>query len=315
MPEASAKYCLTCGYVLDYLPQPRCPECGRGFDPVDPATYATAGGGRIARVARFIGRQATAVWGALPLMWGLLVSPAASPLTVPVLLGGVVVNLRRRRWWSTGAIVLLSPFAVVSYTAAWDYLDGSGCLRGMGLFSLEHYNIDPQYRCPRRTGGCVVRGGEWVRIGPYNLTLKLLITVCGPMRGSYVGPYPMRADCQAALATPTDITPQELASDRVVLGADTCTLDPGVGRRLLGITWQMVLDGSYPLDEALRELGPLQAARWHGCLILRIPEDPVYDSTTKPFIMVAIDPNTGRPFAYFSEGASVLRPPRVLWRK
>src|SRR2546430_16461031 len=30
--------CLDCGYALRGLPTPRCPECGRGFDPLDPAT-------------------------------------------------------------------------------------------------------------------------------------------------------------------------------------------------------------------------------------------------------------------------------------
>ena len=30
--------CLDCGYALHGLPTPRCPECGREFDPLDPAT-------------------------------------------------------------------------------------------------------------------------------------------------------------------------------------------------------------------------------------------------------------------------------------
>src|ERR1051326_123797 len=33
-------FCLGCGYVLDNLPEPRCPECGRAFDPQSPATFA-----------------------------------------------------------------------------------------------------------------------------------------------------------------------------------------------------------------------------------------------------------------------------------
>lgn len=33
------KRCLGCGYVLDNLPEPRCPECGREFDPNDARTY------------------------------------------------------------------------------------------------------------------------------------------------------------------------------------------------------------------------------------------------------------------------------------
>ncbi len=36
------KRCLGCGYILDGLPEPRCPECGRGFDPADPHSYGPA---------------------------------------------------------------------------------------------------------------------------------------------------------------------------------------------------------------------------------------------------------------------------------
>jgi hypothetical protein len=31
--------CLQCGYSLRGLPEPRCPECGRAFDPADPRTF------------------------------------------------------------------------------------------------------------------------------------------------------------------------------------------------------------------------------------------------------------------------------------
>ncbi len=39
MAEPDHKRCLGCGYILDGLPEPRCPECGRGFDPARPETY------------------------------------------------------------------------------------------------------------------------------------------------------------------------------------------------------------------------------------------------------------------------------------
>jgi hypothetical protein len=35
------KRCLGCGYILDGLPENRCPECGRPFDPNKPTTYVT----------------------------------------------------------------------------------------------------------------------------------------------------------------------------------------------------------------------------------------------------------------------------------
>ncbi len=37
--SAAHKKCLGCAYILDYLPENRCPECGRAFDPEDPATF------------------------------------------------------------------------------------------------------------------------------------------------------------------------------------------------------------------------------------------------------------------------------------
>ena len=39
MPEPAR--CLRCFYILDGLPEPRCPECGLEFSPEDPSTYMT----------------------------------------------------------------------------------------------------------------------------------------------------------------------------------------------------------------------------------------------------------------------------------
>ncbi len=54
MAEIGAKRCLGCGYIVDNLPEPRCPECGRGFDPADAHTYWTIpvrGGGLLGMAA------------------------------------------------------------------------------------------------------------------------------------------------------------------------------------------------------------------------------------------------------------------------
>jgi hypothetical protein len=39
MSREQHKRCLGCGYILDGLPENRCPECGRRFHPDDPATF------------------------------------------------------------------------------------------------------------------------------------------------------------------------------------------------------------------------------------------------------------------------------------
>ena len=36
MASPDHKRCFGCGYILDGLPEPVCPECGRPFDPIQP---------------------------------------------------------------------------------------------------------------------------------------------------------------------------------------------------------------------------------------------------------------------------------------
>lgn len=38
--EVADGYCRRCGYALQGLPEPRCPECGQPFDPTDGRTFA-----------------------------------------------------------------------------------------------------------------------------------------------------------------------------------------------------------------------------------------------------------------------------------
>jgi len=38
-PEPGQRLCIECGYVLDHLTEPRCPECAQAFDLADPTTF------------------------------------------------------------------------------------------------------------------------------------------------------------------------------------------------------------------------------------------------------------------------------------
>ena len=40
--KAESRLCMHCGYDLQRLTAPRCPECGRTFDPTDDQAFATA---------------------------------------------------------------------------------------------------------------------------------------------------------------------------------------------------------------------------------------------------------------------------------
>lgn len=40
MPNEPSMFCRACGYPLDALPEPRCPECGQGFNPRDDQTFS-----------------------------------------------------------------------------------------------------------------------------------------------------------------------------------------------------------------------------------------------------------------------------------
>jgi len=42
MMTPSHRYCRDCGYDLYGLEASHCPECGRGFDPDEPATFAAS---------------------------------------------------------------------------------------------------------------------------------------------------------------------------------------------------------------------------------------------------------------------------------
>ena len=64
--------CLDCNYPLHALPMPRCPECGRDFDPRNPATFNAA------RPLNWLDRKLLAPVG--PITFGAAALPCAAML-------------------------------------------------------------------------------------------------------------------------------------------------------------------------------------------------------------------------------------------
>jgi len=100
------KRCLGCGYILDGLPEPRCPECGGAFDPDDPATYlCDQGDGRKYLAAALLGLFAVTSpimlanllglgFPGQVLWWAVVAMFAGGLLTSAVVLGLSIKRLR-----------------------------------------------------------------------------------------------------------------------------------------------------------------------------------------------------------------------------
>ncbi|MEW6251117.1 MAG: hypothetical protein AB1716_10755 [Planctomycetota bacterium] len=82
------KRCLGCGYILDGLPEPRCPECGRWFDPGNPDTYGPTGPAAGASMLFALAGSAALVVGLKQLRSGSL-----EGATIPLILVGCGANV------------------------------------------------------------------------------------------------------------------------------------------------------------------------------------------------------------------------------
>ncbi len=109
--RSSSKRCLDCRYILDGMQSQVCPECGRPFDPEDPATF-TRRQNQEARSAPT--RRAVAIVvlysSCLGLCWLLSTG----------LVSGYPLEHRIRfvLWMACGPIAYVAPFRVATLTFA-----------------------------------------------------------------------------------------------------------------------------------------------------------------------------------------------------
>jgi hypothetical protein len=315
-----SRFCLGCEYPLDGLPEHRCPECGCQFDPADPRTFRD--GPRPSLLKRTLtGLDKSLLAPATPfvLFAVSLLEPLVWLIAYPLALLAAIRCAFRRKWGATALLAALcvSPFGFHAAWGAVDYMHGTARLRYMGLPGTTFHNIDPEYRCERSSGGCVVGVTDGVTNGCYNAAVKSLIRTFGPMRGSYLGPYPTKADCLAALSSATEVALADLTHDRVPLPTQTFVLDTGVGQGLLKRSlWEAAAPNPDYLQSLVADDGPITTAVRQGCLILRIPCGPTTQSAnTQDAMIVVIDPQTGRPFAYYGDGGYSHNFPPVYFRK
>jgi hypothetical protein len=229
---------------------------------------------------------------------------------IPIIVFALLVP--QRRWRLIALCLALSPMSVGFLFGSIGYFTGTATLQGMGLPGPGYFNIDPELRCERSTGGCITNGGEALTQTPNNWAVVALTCLFGPQRGAYTGPYPNETQAKAALTSATPVSIELLAQDQVDVTQPPVKLDVGIGKELLRPTIFTFSGGK--LDEFsktwLNEIGPPSATVHQGqCIILRIP---VGEAAA---MIVLLDAKTGRPFAYYAEGGFFQRVPPVRWRK
>jgi len=262
--------------------------------------------------ARFAVPAFSAGWLAVLLILSLWAMTVFGGLLFPVPIIAFALLLAQKRWRLLALCAALSPMGLGFGMGVIGYCTGTAKVQGMGLPGMGYYNVDPELRCERSTGGCLVNGGEVLTQTPNNRVVVGLTRLFGPQPGAYTGPYPDETETKAALATGVPISVELLAQDQVDVAQPPVQLDAGVGSGLLRPTMFTFVGGK--LDAFSRELmkdtGSPTATLYQGqCLILRIPMNP------PSAMIVLLDVKTGRPFAYYGEGEYFQRFPPVTWKK
>lgn len=152
-----------------------------------------------------------AALAALTAMW--LTIFVAWPIGAVIGVALIVYLLRQRRRLAI-ICILLSPYVVLSSLSValgvLCYFLGTAQLRTFGMPHREFYNLDQRWRVYHSTSGCIVDGSEIFTQEPNNAVVKLLVTVLGPMRGVYTGPYPSKAEALAQLAAASPVSRQSV---------------------------------------------------------------------------------------------------------
>ena len=179
--------CLGCDYDLSRLTTPRCPECGRAFDPRDPASFH--GGRPMPDWAR---------WWLRPIGWPTFVITAVLALAASPLLT------------DPATYYLFIPFCV--FAPATLFAVGWSLFR---LFVRESLVTRYGRRAPTAAGGW----RRWLALGALVAAVQLSAVFALPLRASFVpfaGQYErLRQDVEAGRVAP--LTPVRIGG-RTVCG-------------------------------------------------------------------------------------------------
>lgn len=274
-------------------------------------------------------------WTTFWLVSGLLLATASwvavlfdgSAIGFTVIVGlGVPLLLWRRKWTALLLLLTLNPCAVLFGRSVLDYMRGRAYLTGAGLPRAESWNLRPDLRVHRFSGGCVVYPTRQLTMASHNAGVRAAAWVLGPMPGAYTGPYPDRDEARAAVdqrGEPVDV--ELLAEDKLIVAGRGITLRAGSGRILLKYYWPAFDPWRHdrPDAAAWRDPATQPSAAMIGeeVAVLRFadfdPYQPGPPSGTKPppGVLVLIDAQRGRAFAcYEYDDTTIHGPPFGLYQ-
>src|SRR5580698_4744804 len=129
-----------------------------------------------------------AMW--IPLVFPL---PEISLLVIPLILASIFLAITWRSYVFMMPLIL-NPLILGFGIGIHEWFKDEPRFSSMGLPGNEFFNLDPETRCYRSTGGCIVSGNEWMIQSPQNAGLYLMIKLCGGPRNTYHGPYPSKEE-------------------------------------------------------------------------------------------------------------------------
>lgn len=301
----NVKLCLDCGHDLCGLPVPRCPECGRVFDPADPSTFGN--NLRAPRLPRWLKRGAVGALcvAVVLMMWSdeAIVTSAPWGMLGAVAIVGVALWCRHRL--PLVALLVLNPYLWAFADGLRDYSTGRAVLEySTCRDQARRYRLNPVYRCVRGQGGCCRAMSDPYSEACHDAAVKLATHAFGYMPGSYAGPYPTDEEAWAALAAGQVVDAAEIAADRVTVAGQTVRLDWRVqysvaeDRDWEAFLWLGIRQGAAPPADIVATIFQKQ------CLILRVPQPHARTKAGQPppALIMLIDLATGRPFTYLRDG-------------
>lgn len=255
-------------------------------------------------------RHLLTVGGLLLISWVGCVLPFMGIVTVGAIVASVCIGIRWRSAWPL-LVVLLNPSTVSFGQGLAEWFRPHPSFHTMGLPGYEFFNLDPESRCYRRTGGCVVNGSEWTSDMPHNAGLRLMTSILGHPRESYNGLYPSKTEAveltEKAVETPVEI----FLKDKVLADGREINLSPKTAEKLIRDFGLIFFEANLP-EQSQRVRAQVMENR---CLLVRITMLNKLSDTKPPDKVdgiVLFDLATTNAFARYIISGHVQRIPELL---